>query len=85
MKGIIWQNLIKSSEARRTLNNSQVGGCTRCNTNTLTQMEKLKTDISWCSRKALISFDNNAALCYDRIVPNLASLIERKKGSHLYT
>eukprot|EP00957_Ditylum_brightwellii_P151986 11573629-Ditylum_brightwellii.AAC.1 len=43
-------------------------------------MEELKNDISRCSRKALINFDNNAASCYTWIIPNLANLIGRKKG-----
>eukprot|EP00957_Ditylum_brightwellii_P060107 4564594-Ditylum_brightwellii.AAC.1 len=82
MTGLIWQHLIKSSKERRTLNNGQVGGCTRCNANTLTLMEEFKADISWCSRKALLNFDNDAASCYDRIVSNLANLIGTKKGLH---
>eukprot|EP00957_Ditylum_brightwellii_P124685 9503769-Ditylum_brightwellii.AAC.1 len=45
-------------------------------------MEELKNDISWCSRKALINFDNKAASCYDRIILNLANLIGQKKGLH---
>eukprot|EP00957_Ditylum_brightwellii_P200361 15275124-Ditylum_brightwellii.AAC.1 len=38
-------------------------------------MEELKADISRCSRKALMNFDNDAALCYNWIIPNLANLI----------
>eukprot|EP00957_Ditylum_brightwellii_P207733 15354296-Ditylum_brightwellii.AAC.1 len=60
----------------------QVGGCAGCDTNALTLMEVLKTDISRCSRKVLINFDNNAALFYNQIIPNLAKLIGRKKGLH---
>ena len=30
----------------------------------------------------MITFDNNASSCYDRIVPSLSSLIVRKKGVH---
>eukprot|EP00957_Ditylum_brightwellii_P092805 7066201-Ditylum_brightwellii.AAC.1 len=82
MTRIIWHNLIKSSEERRTLNNGQVGGCAGCNANTLTLMEELKTDISQCSRKALINFDNDTATCYDWIIPNLTNLIGKKKGLH---
>eukprot|EP00957_Ditylum_brightwellii_P064600 4902639-Ditylum_brightwellii.AAC.1 len=45
-------------------------------------MEALKNDTSRCSRKALINFDNSAASCYNRIIPNLANLIGHKKGLH---
>eukprot|EP00957_Ditylum_brightwellii_P020860 1573464-Ditylum_brightwellii.AAC.1 len=65
MTGTIWQNLLKSSEERQTLNNSHVGGHTKCDANMLTLMEELKTDISQCSRKALINVDKKAASYYD--------------------
>eukprot|EP00957_Ditylum_brightwellii_P135520 10333261-Ditylum_brightwellii.AAC.1 len=78
-KGIIWQNLIKYAKEQGTLNSSQVGGRAGCNANTLTLMEELKTDISRCSRKSLIKFDNDVASCYDWVIPNLANLIGRKK------
>eukprot|EP00957_Ditylum_brightwellii_P178768 13617200-Ditylum_brightwellii.AAC.1 len=34
------------------------------------------------SCKSLINFDNNAASCYDRILPNISSLVVRKRGMH---
>eukprot|EP00957_Ditylum_brightwellii_P009501 716574-Ditylum_brightwellii.AAC.1 len=82
MTGITWQNLIKSSEKQQTLNISQVGGCPGCDANMLTVVEELKTDNCQCSRKVLINFDNNTALCYDQIIPNLTNLIGRKKRLH---
>eukprot|EP00957_Ditylum_brightwellii_P130926 9986899-Ditylum_brightwellii.AAC.1 len=45
-------------------------------------MEEIKYDITKCSRKPLVNFDNDAAACYDRIIPNWASLIDQKKGLH---
>eukprot|EP00957_Ditylum_brightwellii_P057251 4338508-Ditylum_brightwellii.AAC.1 len=45
-------------------------------------MEEFKNDISWCSRKTLINFDNDAASYYNMVIPNLANLISRKKGLH---
>eukprot|EP00957_Ditylum_brightwellii_P209876 15363668-Ditylum_brightwellii.AAC.1 len=45
-------------------------------------MEELKNNISQCSRKALINFNNNAASCYDRIISNIANLIVQKKELH---
>eukprot|EP00957_Ditylum_brightwellii_P161468 12294000-Ditylum_brightwellii.AAC.1 len=45
----------------------------------LTLLEDFKYDISYASRKGIINFDNDAAFCYNRIIPNLASLITRKK------
>eukprot|EP00957_Ditylum_brightwellii_P023571 1779318-Ditylum_brightwellii.AAC.1 len=40
----------------------------------------MKNEISYCSRKLLVNFDNNAASCYDRTMPNLVNLIGRQKG-----
>eukprot|EP00957_Ditylum_brightwellii_P187092 14248946-Ditylum_brightwellii.AAC.1 len=45
-------------------------------------MEEMKNEISHCSQKLLVNFDNNAASCYDRIIPNIANLIGHKKGLH---
>eukprot|EP00957_Ditylum_brightwellii_P012781 966425-Ditylum_brightwellii.AAC.1 len=42
-------------------------------------MEEMKNEISYCSQKLLINFDNDAASCYDHIILNLANLIRRKK------
>eukprot|EP00957_Ditylum_brightwellii_P047082 3575415-Ditylum_brightwellii.AAC.1 len=61
MTGVIWQNLIKSAKEQGTLNNGQVGGQAGRDANTLTLMEELKTDISRCSQKLLMNFDNDAA------------------------
>eukprot|EP00957_Ditylum_brightwellii_P112878 8606378-Ditylum_brightwellii.AAC.1 len=80
MVGIIWQNLIQSSEERNTFNNGQVGRRAGCDANTLIFMEDLKNDSSQCSRKELINFDNDKASCYNRIILNLANLINQKKG-----
>mmetsp|Transcript_37654 Transcript_37654/g.55159 ORF Transcript_37654/g.55159 Transcript_37654/m.55159 type:complete len:89 (-) Transcript_37654:42-308(-) len=76
------RNLIKSSEERGTLNAGQVGGRAGHDANTLTFMEEMKNEICHCSRKSLLNFDNDAAACYDRIMPNITNLIGRKKGLH---
>ena len=77
-----WQNLVRLSDTRNTIHQGQVGGRAGHDANTLTFMEEMKNEISYCSQKLLVNFDNNAALCYDRIIPNLANLIGQKKGLH---
>eukprot|EP00957_Ditylum_brightwellii_P154583 11765255-Ditylum_brightwellii.AAC.1 len=67
MAGIIWRNLICSSEERNTSNNRHVGGRAGCDAITM---------------EALINVDNDAASCYDRIIPNLSNLLGQKKGLH---
>eukprot|EP00957_Ditylum_brightwellii_P120871 9218500-Ditylum_brightwellii.AAC.1 len=59
-----------------------MGGQAGHDANTLTLVEELKNDICHCSCNSLVNFDNDAATCYDRIVPNIANLIGCKKGLH---
>jgi hypothetical protein len=42
----------------------------------------MKNKICHATRKSLINFDDDAASCYNRIIPALASLIGRKFGFH---
>eukprot|EP00957_Ditylum_brightwellii_P093732 7136965-Ditylum_brightwellii.AAC.1 len=78
----MWQNLVQSLEDRNTIHQGQVGGRAGYDANTLIFMEEMKNEISYCSRKLLVDFDNNVASCYDRIIPNLANLVGQKKGLH---
>eukprot|EP00957_Ditylum_brightwellii_P204766 15340755-Ditylum_brightwellii.AAC.1 len=72
----MWQNFVQSSEDRNSIHQGQVGGRAGHDANMLTFMEEMKNEISYCSQKWLVNFDNNAALCYDRIIPSLANLVE---------
>eukprot|EP00957_Ditylum_brightwellii_P029373 2220056-Ditylum_brightwellii.AAC.1 len=78
----MWHNLIKSFEKRGSINNGQMRGRAGQDATTLTLMEEMKNEISHCSWKSIVNFDNSAAACYDRIIPNIANLIGRKKGLH---
>eukprot|EP00957_Ditylum_brightwellii_P179182 13650968-Ditylum_brightwellii.AAC.1 len=78
----MWWNLVQSLEDRNTFHQGQVGGRAGHDANTLTFMEEMKNEISYCSGKPLVNFDNNAASCYDCIIPNLANLVGHKKGLH---
>eukprot|EP00957_Ditylum_brightwellii_P031635 2399464-Ditylum_brightwellii.AAC.1 len=78
----MWRNLVKSSEKRGSMNKGQMGGRAGQDATTLTFMEEIKNDISHCSCKSLVNFDNDAAACYNKIIPNIANLIGRKKGLH---
>eukprot|EP00957_Ditylum_brightwellii_P097172 7400510-Ditylum_brightwellii.AAC.1 len=82
MTGIILRVLIKLIESQKTINKGQIGGRARHNANKLTFLEEIKNDTTRCSRKPLINFDNDAASCYGRIIPNLANLIGKKKSLH---
>eukprot|EP00957_Ditylum_brightwellii_P129608 9886625-Ditylum_brightwellii.AAC.1 len=78
----MWHNMVKSSEKRGSINIGQTGGRAGQDATTLTFMEEMKNDISHCSCISLVNFDNGAAACYDRIIPNIVNLIGRKKGLH---
>jgi hypothetical protein len=77
-----WRALIQHAEANHTLHPGQYGGRSGRDAKILVFIEELKTEICYASRKSLINFDNDAASCYDRIIPALASLLGRKFGMH---
>lgn len=79
---IYWKRMLRASEARGTINAGQYGGRAGLEAQSLVFLEEIKTEICTMSRKSLVNFDNDAASCYDRIIPSLASLIGRKKGIH---
>jgi hypothetical protein len=79
---LYWKQMLRASEARGTINNGQYGGRAGLEAQSLVFLEEVKTEICTLSRKSLVNFDNDAASCYDRIIPSLASLIGRKKGLH---
>eukprot|EP00957_Ditylum_brightwellii_P055807 4228499-Ditylum_brightwellii.AAC.1 len=68
------------SEKWGTINRGLHGGRKGHDAQTLSLIKELKYDISYSSWKTLINFDNDAALCYNRILPNISSLIAHKKG-----
>ena len=77
-----WKRLMHESEARGAINDGQYGGRKHRNPQSLILFEELKNEICQFSRKSLVNFDNDAASCYDRILPSVASLLGRTKGLH---
>jgi hypothetical protein len=80
--GVKWRQMLYNSDRADVLHRGQSGERPGCDALTPVFMEELKYEISHASRKSLINFDNDAASCYDRIIPALASLIGRKHGIH---
>eukprot|EP00980_Cylindrotheca_fusiformis_P031779 scaffold26945_cov235-Cylindrotheca_fusiformis.AAC.1 len=74
--------MFASAEAHHRINDGQYGGRKGHEAAYLPYAEELKYDISRLSRKALVNFDNDAASCYDRIIPSVASLLGRFHGLH---
>jgi hypothetical protein len=77
---LYWKQMLRKLEARGTINAGQYGGRAGTEAQSLVFLEEIKTGICYLSQKSLVNFDNNAASCYDRIIPSLASLIGKKKG-----
>jgi hypothetical protein len=80
--GTQWRKLLQQADRDGTIHPGQHGGRPGHKATTLTFMEELKRDIAYSSLKHLITFDSDAASCYDRIIPALAALIGRKYGHH---
>jgi hypothetical protein len=70
------------ADKQKLVNPGQYGSYPGREATSLCLLEELKTDISYCSRKPIINFDNDASLCYDRIIAALSSLINRKYGQN---
>eukprot|EP00957_Ditylum_brightwellii_P148364 11294779-Ditylum_brightwellii.AAC.1 len=59
------------SEKQGTINRGLHGGRKGHDVQMLSLIEELKYDISFSSRKTLISFDHDAVSCYNQILPNI--------------
>jgi hypothetical protein len=77
-----WRQQIYAADKQQLVNPGQYGSYPGREATSLCLLEELKTDISYCSRKPLINFDNDASSCYDRIIVSLSSLINRKYGQN---
>lgn len=77
-----WRELLYNADRAGAINESQYGGRPGREATSLALLEELRIDISYLTRRSLITFDNDAASCYDRIIPSFASLINRKYGLH---
>jgi hypothetical protein len=77
-----WRQQIYAADKEQLVNPGQYGSYPGHEATSLCLLEELKTDISYSSRKPIINFDNDASSCCDRIIVNLASLINRKYGQN---
>jgi len=78
--GVKWRSMIHGAEDANALNDGQYGG--RPNRNALDPvfMEEMTREISRASRKSIVTFQNDAASCYDRILAAIAAIVSRKYG-----
>lgn len=80
LMGVKWRELIMKGDQLRLINEQQYGARPGCEANSLALYEELRTDISYTTRRTLISVDNDADSCFDRMVPSLISLNNRSFG-----
>jgi ribonuclease HI len=78
--GLKWRLALYQSEAMKQLNKGQFGSRPRRNAIDPVMLEELQFEISRTSRKSLIQTNYDATACYDRIIPNLATLASRRFG-----
>jgi len=75
-----WRDLLKSAETQGHVNTNQHGARPGCEASTLALSEELRTDIAYSTRRTLVSVDNDASDCFDRMLPPLVSLTNRAYG-----
>ena len=75
-----WRDLLKEADARNMVNVNQHGARPGCEAASLALSEELRTDIAYSTRRTLISVDNDASDCFDRMLPPLVSVTNRSYG-----
>ena len=77
---IKWRELMHQMNQELTQHPDQHGSRPGHDATTLPFLEELLYDIARLSRTSIINFDNDAASCYDHIVPGFAGLVSRSHG-----
>jgi hypothetical protein len=75
-----WQDLLRTSDARSWINDNQFGARPGCEAASLALFEELCNNIAFTTRRTMVSVDNDADSCYDRMIPSLISLNNRAFG-----
>ena len=76
-----WREMIHQASDQKLLHPGQNGGVPHLNAQNPVFLEEMQNKISRASRKPLVKFDNDATLCYDRILASVACLASRKFGT----
>ena len=80
--GVKWRDPLHHAEDNQLLNPSNYGARPGREAHDPVLIEELEMEICRASRKGLVKLDIDAAWCYDRILPVLASIISRSYGVH---
>ena len=82
MTGVKWREALHQAEDHDLLNDGAYGSRPRRSAKQPVFIEEMEYEITRMSRKSLSRFDNDAASCYDRIIPNVGALASRSFGVH---
>ena len=80
--GIKWRMATYQAEAFKALNEGQYGSRPRRNATDPVFLEELQCEVSRATRRPVVLTNYDATACYDRIIPNVASLVSQKFGVH---
>jgi hypothetical protein len=80
--GIKWRDLIHHSVDHHLIHQSQYGCLPGKDSLLPAFIEELLNKISRASRKPQVKADFDTTTCFDRIIPNLASLLSQQHGMH---
>ena len=80
--GVKWRELIHHGVDNNHLHRSQYGCLPGKDSLVPAFIEELQNEISRASRKPQAKADFDATSCFDRIIPNLASIFSRQHGMH---
>jgi hypothetical protein len=75
-----WRDLLRVADAKGIINVNQHGARPGCEAASLALCEEFRNDVAYTTRRTLISVDNDAASCFDRMIPSLISLNTRAYG-----
>jgi hypothetical protein len=71
------RNLLWSAEIHGQVNMNQHGARPGCEASSLALSEELRMDVAYSTQRTLVSVDNDASDCFDRMIPALVSLNNR--------
>jgi hypothetical protein len=75
-----WRALTFTSETSHSFNLGEYGARLGLTAYDPVYIENLQNEIARVSRRPCIKFSNDAAACYDRMIPNLENLASRAFG-----
>ena len=80
--GVKWREALQNADDHDLIHPGQFGGRPGRQATTLTLMEELRFDYARSTREAQAQVDEDAEACYDRILPQIASITSRQHKIH---